>query len=140
MPSASSLSGVSLIIGASGFLGRNLQAWFDRHGIAYVAIGREAGDLRDRDTVMRLFAAQPRADRIFHLATFQRTGARQYEIPAELFDSNFRIHLNVLEAWARHQPQAKLVSTGSSCVYPEQDEPIGEDRFQGGPLHDSVRA
>jgi GDP-L-fucose synthase len=130
----------SLIVGASGFLGRNLRAWFDRHGQSYVTIGREDGDLRDRDTVMRAFAAQPPVDRILHVATFQRTGQRQYEIPADLLDANMRIHLNVLEAWARHQPQAKLISTGSSCAYPEDPEPIAETRFQGGPLHDSVRA
>lgn len=133
-------SGLSLIVGASGFLGRNLCAWFDRHRMPYIALGRDAGDLRDRETVRRLFAEQPKADRIFHLATFQRTGQRQYEIPAELFDANLRIDLNLLEAWARHQPQAKLISAGSSCAYPEQDAPIPESRFQAGPLHDSVRA
>ncbi len=131
---------LNLIVGASGFLGRNLQAWFDRHGAAYATIGRDAGDLRDRDTVMRLFAASPPASRILHVATFQRTGTRQYEIPAELFNTNLRIHLNVLEAWARHQPQAKLISTGSSCAYPEDPQPIPETLFQGGRLHDSVRA
>jgi GDP-L-fucose synthase len=142
MPAARDLSlpGLSLIVGASGFLGRNLQVWFDRHGAAYATIGRDAGDLRDRDTVMRLFAEQPSVVRILHVATFQRTGQRQYEIPGDLFDTNLRIHLNVLEAWARHQPQAKLISTGSSCVYPEHPEPIAETLFQGGPLHDSVRA
>ena len=130
----------TLIVGASGFLGRNLQAWFDRHGVSYATIGRDAGDFRDRDTVMRLFADQQRVDRILHVVTFQRTGQRQYEVPADLFETNLRIHLNVLEAWARHQPQAKLISTGSSCVYPEHKEPIAETLFQGGKLHDSVRA
>ena len=133
-------SGLSLIVGADGFLGRNLCAWFDRHGVGYLAIDRADGDLRDRDTVLRLLAKQPKVDRIFQLATFQRTGQRQYEIPAELFDVNLRIDLNLLEAWARHQPQAKLISAGSSCAYPEQSEPIPETRFQTGPLHDSVRA
>jgi len=137
MPSAPDLS---LIVGASGFLGRNLRAWFERRGTRYGALGREAGDLRDREVVIRLFAAAPPASRILHVATFQRTGQRQYEIPAELFDTNLRIHLNVLEAWARHQPQAKLISTGSSCAYPEHPEPIPETLFQGGRLHDSVRA
>jgi len=132
--------GLSLVLGASGFLGRNLCAYFDRCSAAYVAIGREAGDLRERERVLGLFAELPRLDRIFHVATFQRTGARQYDIQADLFDTNFRIHTNVLEAWARHQPQAKLISTGSSCAYPEDPAPIPESLFQTGPLHDSVRA
>ena len=137
MPAGSDLS---LIVGGDGFLGRNLEAYFTGRGVPFVALGREAGDLRDRATVLRLFKELPAVGRIFHVATFQRTGPRQYEIPADLLDTNMRIHLNVLEAWARHHPQAKLISTGSSCAYPEHPEPIPERLFQAGPLHDSVRA
>jgi GDP-L-fucose synthase len=130
----------SLILGSDGFLGRNLEAYFKGHGLPFVSLGRNAGDLCDRPTVLRLFDELPPVDRILHVATFQRTGRRQYEIPADLLDTNMRIHLNVLEAWARHQPQAKLISTGSSCAYPEHPEPIPERMFQAGKLHDSVRA
>ena len=52
---------------------------------------------------------------------------------------NARIHLNILEAWRLHQPQAKLISTGSSCAYPESDTPLAENAFQSGPVHPSVR-
>jgi GDP-L-fucose synthase len=137
MPAADNLS---LIVGGDGFLGRNLQAYFKARGLPFVALGRNAGDLRDRPTVLRLFEEVPPVGRILHVATFQRTAHRQYEIPADLLDTNMRIHLNVLEAWARHQPQAKLISTGSSCAYPEHEEPIPERMFQAGPLHESVRA
>ena len=136
MPAAEA---ATLILGGNGFLGQNLQAHCQRRGLPFVAVGRDAGDLRDRDTVLRLFERLPRVRRILHVVTFQRTGHRQYEIPADLLDTNLRIHLNVLEAWARHQPQAKLISTGSSCVYPEHPEPISEDMFQAGRLHESVR-
>ena len=117
---------LSLIVGGDGFLGRNLEAYFAGRGLPFVALGRSAGDLRDRATVLRLFEQTPPVGRILHVATFQRTGHRQYEIPADLLDTNMRIHLNVLEAWVRHQPQAKLISTGSSCVYPEYQEPIAK--------------
>jgi GDP-L-fucose synthase len=137
MPAAGELS---VIVGSDGFLGRNLQAYFSAHGLPFVALRRDAGVLRDRPTVLRLFGELLPVGRIFHVATFQRTGPRQYEIPADLLDANMRIHLNVLEAWARHHPQAKLISTGSSCAYPEHAEPIPERMFQTGPLHDSVRA
>jgi len=135
----SAIPELNLIIGGSGFVGRNLQAYFAGRGMPFHALGRDAGDLRDRDRVLALLKAAPKAARIFHVATFQRTGQRQYEIPAELLDTNARIHLNVLEAWACHQPQAKLISTGSSCAYPESPEPIPESLFQSGRLHDSVR-
>jgi GDP-L-fucose synthase len=134
-----SLPGDSLIVGAGGFLGTNLRRYFDQRGWRYHAIARADGDLRDRAACEKLFGRLPPCERIFHLATFQRTGARQYEIPAELLDANARIHLNVLECWARHQPGAKLITTGSSCAYPESPDPIPETSFQGGPLHESVR-
>jgi GDP-L-fucose synthase len=137
MPSSSA---VSLILGGSGFLGRNLRAYFDRRGLHHLTVERDAGDFRDRNTVLRLFQQLPRVDRIFHVVTFQRTGQRQYEIPADLLDSNLRIHLNVIEGWAQYQPQAKLISTGSSCAFPEHPAPLPETLFQAGPLHDSVRA
>ena len=71
--------------------------------------------------------------------TRQRTGQVQYGIQGELLAVNARIHLNVLEAWRLYQPQAKLISTGSSCVFPELSRPITEQDFQTGPMHESVR-
>src|SRR2546430_14991078 len=72
-------------------------------------------------------------------STKQRTGQVQFGIQGDLLAVNARIHLNVLEAWRQFQPRAKLISTGSSCVYPELDHPIGEAAFQSGPMHASVR-
>jgi GDP-L-fucose synthase len=129
----------AIVLGADGFLGRNLVRYFAERGWKVHPIGRQAGDLADRDTALRLLAAAPCAGRIFHLATRQRTGLVQYRIQGELLLTNARVHLNVLEAWQRHQPQAKLISTGSSCAYPELSAPIPEGAFQTGPLHPSVR-
>jgi len=108
-------------------------------GWAVHRVGRAAGDLADAATVEAIFAAAPKVERIFHLVTRQRTGQVQYGIQGELLAINARIHLNVLESWRRHQPQARLVSTGSSCAYPERDVPIAESEFQAGPMHESVR-
>jgi GDP-L-fucose synthase len=130
----------NLIIGGDGFVGQNLRHYFEARKIPFVTIMRADGDLRDRDTVMKLFQNAPKVGRIFHLVTFQRTGEIQYKIPATLYDTNLRIHTNVVEAWATHQPQAKFISTGSSCTYPERDAPMDEGLFGMGPLHESVRA
>jgi GDP-L-fucose synthase len=129
----------SIVVGADGFLGRNLVRYFRDRGWPVYPIGREAGDLTDFGTVSRLFAAAPRARRIFHLATRQRTGPVQFGIQGELLVANVRIHINVLEAWRQQQPQAKLISTGSSCFYPELPTTISETAFQTGELHPSVR-
>ena len=133
-------SEMNLIIGGDGFVGQNLRRTFEARKMPFVAIMRADGDLRDRATVMALFEKLPKATRIFHVVTFQRTGEIQYRIPATLYDTNLRIHTNVVEAWAAHQPQAKLITTGSSCTYPERDAPMDESLFGFGPLHESVRA
>lgn len=128
-----------LVVGSDGFLGSNLIASLGERGRLVVGIGHEAGDLSDWGACERAFAGSPKAERIFHVVTRQRTGSVQYGIQGEMLAINAHIHLNVLEAWRLHQPQAKLISTGSSCVYPERDVPLKEDAYQTGPLHPSVK-
>ena len=127
------------VLGADGFLGGHMVRILRDRGAVVHAVGRDAGDFTDPEVVNRTLQGAPEADRIFHLVTRQRTGAVQYGIQGELLATNARIHLNVLEAWRRFQPQAKLVSSGSSCAFPERDEPIVEADFQAGPMHESVR-
>lgn len=132
-------SNTNLVLGADGFLGNHMTRILREQGLNVLAIGRSAGDFTDQTIVEDVFKNAPKVDRIFHLITRQRTGNVQYGIQGELLAINSRIHLNILEAWRRHQPQAKLISTGSSCVYPELDYPICEVHFQSGPMHSSVR-
>lgn len=128
-----------MILGSDGFLGGSFARYFAERGWPVHAIGRAAGDLSDWATVEAIFKTAPKVERILHLVTRQRTGPVQYGIQGELLAINARIHLNVLEAWRLHQPQAKLISTGSSCAFPEVPRPIVEADFQTGPMHDSVR-
>jgi GDP-L-fucose synthase len=132
-------SDVTIVLGADGFLGRHAVRILRARGEPVHAIGRADGDLDDWPTTDRLFREAPRARRILHLVTRQRTGQVQYALQGELLAINARTHLNVLEAWRLHQPQAKLISTGSSCAFPELDRAIVEGDFQSGPMHASVR-
>ena len=100
--------------------------------------GASAGDFTDPTVVDAALRDAPPAGRILHAVTRQRTGAIQYQMQGELLHDNARIHLNVLEAWRRRQPQAKLISLGSSCIYPESDRPIPETAFRSGLPHPSV--
>lgn len=136
MPSASD---TTIILGADGFLGRHMCAYFAARGWPFHPIGKAAGDFSVFAHVEAAFRAAPEAGRILHLITHQRTGAVQYDIPGSLLFENAHIHLNVLEAWRRFQPGAKLISTGSSCAYPESDKPLPEEAFQSGHVHRSVR-
>ena len=129
----------TIILGTDGFLGRNLLDHWCAKGWPVHAVGRAAGDFTDASVVDRVFREAPKAGRIFHAITRQRTGHIQYALQGELLRDNSRIHLNVLDAWRAHQPQAKLVSLGSSCVYPESPRPLPEEAFRSGPPHPSVR-
>ncbi len=129
----------TLILGADGFLGRNLLEYWRARGWPVHPVGRAAGDFTDAAVVDRVFRLAPRAGRILHAITKQQTGAIQYQMQGELLRDNARIHLNVLDAWRAHQPQAKLISLGSSCVYPETPKPLAEAAFGTGAPHPSVR-
>lgn len=135
----SSNAETTLILGADGFLGSNFLRYFKERGWPVMAVGRSAGDLSDWTAIEQVFRTAPPVERIIHLVTRQRTGQVQYGIQGSLLSINARVHLNVLDAWRRFQPQARLLSTGSSCAYPEIDTPIPESAFQTGPLHQSVR-
>lgn len=127
-----------MILGAEGFLGSHVVRYFQERGWPHLAVGRSAGDFSDPEVVAAVFRDAPRVGRIFHFITRQRTGPVQFEMQGELLTVNARIHLNILNSWRRFQPQAKLISTGSSCAFPERDTPLPEEAFQSGPLHASV--
>jgi GDP-L-fucose synthase len=128
-----------LILGADGFLGRNLEIVLLANERRVACVERADGDLSHWDNVERVFRTVPKVERIFHVVTRQRTGSSQYGLQGELLAINARIHLNILEAWRQFQPQAKLISTGSSCAYPESNAPLPESAYQTGPLHASVK-
>lgn len=129
----------TIVLGADGFVGAHLVRRCRKAGWPVHAISRAAGDFTDPAVVDAALSAAPRAGRILHAITKQRTGAVQYGIQGELLHDNARIHLNVLEAWRRHQPQAKLISLGSSCTYAEAAHPTPEEEFGTGIPHPSVR-
>src|SRR5665213_1310824 len=129
----------TIVLGTDGFLGRHLVATWRARGWPVHPVGRSAGDFTDPAVAAAALAQAPAAGHILHAITRQRTGAIQYRMQGELLADNARIHLNVLEAWRRHQPQAKLISLGSSCVYPESDQPLPETAFRTGAVHPSVR-
>lgn len=130
----------AIIIGSDGFLGRNLaRRLTELGGWRLHEVGKAAGDLSQPGVADAALAAAPQSEVIFHVVTRQRTGQIQYELQGELLVTNARIHLNVLEAWRTRQPQAKFVSTGSSCAYPESPAPLAEEMFGTGQTHPSVR-
>jgi GDP-L-fucose synthase len=127
------------VLGSDGFVGKNLVPLLIREGAEVFSIGKSAGDMTDSQCAQEAFKSLPKVDRIFHCITRQRTGSIQYKIQGELLQINSQIHLNICEAWRLHQPQAKMIALGSSCAYPESDQPLSESQYMSGELHPSVK-
>ena len=68
----------TIVLGADGFIGRHLVSTWQARGWPVHAIGRAAGDFTDRAVVDRALSAAPKAGRILHAITKQRTGKIQH--------------------------------------------------------------
>ncbi len=126
-----------IITGGSGFIGRTLarrlRDVMPADGKIHALSSREA-DLTDRAATFRWFEQHPsagKATHIFHLAAVYKAGGWPATHPATQFDANMAININLLEAWKRHCPQARLTSVVSYCMYPDHDRPHPETEIYG---------
>lgn len=129
-----------LITGGTGFVGRHLREALDARSVPYVAFSSRECDLTDGAQADAMFAAHVDAKVVIHLACRQAAGEFPAKHAAELFTVNTRIHVNVLAAWRRHVPHARMFAIGASCGYPTGEELLREERFLEGNIHDSVYA
>lgn len=127
-----------LITGGTGFVGRHLTEELRRRGIEHAALSQRDCDLTRPEQAEAALAAHAECNVIVHLASYQAAGEFPAKHPGEQFHTNTLIHVNVLEAWRRQMPHAKLLAVGCSCAYPSNAEVLSEDRFLDGPIHGSV--
>lgn len=126
-----------VITGGSGFIGRTLtqrlrQQWPEA-GIIHGLSSRDA-DLTNRPATFRWFEqfrAKGPITHIFHLAAVYKAGGWPATHPATQFDANMALNINLLEAWKRHCPEARLTSVVSYCMYPDHDRPHPEAEMYG---------
>ncbi len=131
-----------IVIGADGFLGRNpCRGSGPRAARSSRSAARRATCPTGPMSSGRC-ATPPRAGRIFHVVTRQRTGAIQYDIQGELLAINThpperpRGVAPVPAAGQARLPRAR------PCTYPESAEPLPERAFGQGPtqsLRDRLR-
>ena len=124
-----------LITGASGFLGTALCK-------AMEALDHQITQLNSRNCdLTRQGALSPYSDvafdQIFHLAAWTQAGDFCLHHPGEQWIINQQINTQVLEWWQQAQPQAQLISIGTSCSY-APDRALLEDNYLEGQPIDSL--
>jgi GDP-L-fucose synthase len=126
-----------LVTGSTGFLGKRVCRMLESKGVPYLGISRQNGpDLRERRETLAFFQ-EKQPTQILNCAAFVGGIQFGYKHPAELFQNNLLMTLNLLEA-AHISKVKRLVNPISNCAYPGDATFFKEDEFWNGPLHESV--
>lgn len=121
-----------LITGASGFLGTALCRQLESAGHEIVRLNSKNCDLTQPGS-LDVFNDR-RYDQIYHLAAWTQAGDFCLHHPGEQWVINQQINTNVLAWWQRSQPQAKLMSIGTSCAYAPDSELVEANYLVGMPI------
>ncbi|HUR46617.1 MAG TPA: NAD-dependent epimerase/dehydratase family protein [Candidatus Saccharimonadales bacterium] len=121
-----------LVTGATGFLGGHLCQALEKGGMEVTKLNSRTADLT-RTGSLEAFNAT-RFDQIYHLAAWTQAGDFCLHHPGEQWIINQKINTNVLTWWQQQQPQAKLISMGTSCAYAPELELTEENYLTGLPI------
>lgn len=118
-----------LVTGGTGFLGTALCKALRDRGDVVIALGSKDADLRQQGALDQFGTAN--IDWLVHLAAWTQAGDFCLHHPGEQWIFNQQLNTTVLEWWQRAQPQAKLISMGTSCSY-DPDLPLTEENYLAG--------
>ena len=124
-----------LVTGSSGFLGQHLVRALVQGQDEVTALDSRQADLRTPGSLDRF--NPERFDLIFHLAAWTQAGDFCLRHPGEQWIINQQINTSILTWWQQRQPQAKLVSIGTSCAY-DPELPLLEENYLTGQPIDSL--
>lgn len=117
-----------LVTGATGFLGTALCRRLRQDGHEVTGLGSRDADLRVRGSLDRFAGPW---DQVYHLAAWTQAGDFCLKHTGEQWIINQLINTHVLEWWQQRQPQAKLITMGTSCSY-SPDLPLEEEHYLDG--------
>lgn len=125
-----------LILGSSGFMGKEMCKKLKKAKRDYIGISHQDCELRDVDSVQKLFG-KIRPQYVINLAAY--LGGVHFGIKhcAEMFTNNMAMQLNILEACKDYKVK-RLINPIGSCIYPGHLEVYKEDKLWDGEIHKSV--
>ena len=121
-----------LITGSSGFLGQHLVKRLVKDGHDTTCLNSKNCDLTNSQSLDKF--NDVKYDKIFHLAAWTQAGDFCLRHPGEQWIINQKINSSVLNFWNEKQPQAKLITMGTSCSYDPDLELIEENYLIGTPI------
>lgn len=129
-----------LVTGGSGFLGGHVIRKLKKLDVRILAPRHKELDLTNQKSCKKYFSLH-RPHVIIHCAGSISGLLNILKNPAEIFENNLRININVFK-FAHEYGVEKLVNIGSTCAYPGE-LPTGyyrEEEFLDGPMHASVES
>jgi GDP-L-fucose synthase len=122
----------ALITGASGFLGKFLSQELKSRKVQVTDLNSKNGNLKIQGSLDYLPSNE--FTHIFHLAAWTQAGDFCLKHPGEQWIINQQMNTNLLYYWQTKQPQAKLISMGTSCSYDENLSHSEENYLLGTPI------
>ncbi|KKQ37498.1 MAG: NAD-dependent epimerase/dehydratase [Candidatus Levybacteria bacterium GW2011_GWC2_37_7] len=129
-----------LVTGGSGFLGGHVIEKLRNFDVQILAPNHKELDLI-REESCRHYLLNQKPDLVIHCAGAISGLLNILKNPADIFDNNLRINLNILKFSYKFGVE-KLINIGSTCAYPGE-LPTGyfrEEEFLNGPMHESVES
>jgi len=127
-----------LILGGRGLLGSAIKRVLEKQRYQNILTPRssELDLLEKKDVEKYLKKENPRF--IFMVAGLVGGILGNKTKPADFLYQNSMMILNLLEAVKKICPNAKILFTGSTCIYPKENpQPINEERFMTGKLEET---
>ncbi len=120
------------VTGSSGFLGTTLCKYLEEIGYQVTRSNSVLCDLTLPNS-LKIYN-NTKFDKIYHLAAWTQAGDFCLYHPGEQWIINQKINSNILSWWATKQPQAKLISIGTSCSYDPNLSLKEENYLKGTPI------
>ena len=118
-----------LITGASGFMGKALSDRLAGQENKLVLLNSRSADLTKDTSLLKYNDLS--YDLIFHLAAWTQAGDFCLYHQGEQWIINQQINTNTLAWWQQYQPQAKMVTFGTSVSYAVENN-LAEENYMSG--------